>query len=441
MTFQDTLFIILYCLPFFFLALYRDKYGSFVLRVNCANMLMLFYLATNHIGLAWLYLNPLGINQLNEINRNTIILLAFYSMIVIFAYIVSGAVLGARFSSVRASNIRLLRGEKVNILPILLVGAIALLISIGKVLNASPLLLLLSGDPLGATAARVEAATSSQSFLGVKESYVNIVYYILGFAATLVLVTALAKNSFKYAVFYLVLFLIASMYWFSNTSKGFIVGPIYTLIFCFALIFSNGCIVNKMLYWGLAVVFFVVSIFTAWVMGNQEIDFLYPFERFFIGNLIPQYVVINFFGWDNLLYGASVPSWYSLGLHQQFLIDVWAWKEIMGWSAGQDFYTAPSSFVAEAHANFDFYGVIIESLVVFFLLRIIDFYIKKIKSELLYTSVMVFTSLHLSYLSVSPAAGRIFDYYLWSVILFALYFYRWTFNWSKLTIMKKRNFH
>lgn len=436
---RDLFFIILYFLPFILLACYKDKNGLFILQVNCANMLMLFYLVANHIGLAWLYIHPLGVHQLNEINQDTVLLLTFYSIIVVAAYLVSGIALGRRFSAVRASDVRILRGEKINILPIVLVGVIALPISIGKVLDASPLLILLSGDALGATAARVEAVTSSQSFLGIKDSYLNIIYYILGFASTLVLVTALARKSAKYAVHYLVLLLITSMYWFSNTSKGFMIGPIYTVIFCFALMFSNGHVVNKMVWWGLAIVFSVLSVFTAWVMGNQEIDFVYPFERLVIGNLLPQYAVVNFFGWDNLLYGTSVPSWYSLGLHQQFLIEVWAWKEIMGWSVGQDFYSAPSSFVAEGHANFHFFGVILESMVIFFSLRMVDYYIKKIKYESLYTALMVFSSLHLSYISVTPAAGKIFDYYFWSVLLFALYFYQWSIFRSGLAVKRSGN--
>jgi hypothetical protein len=437
---RDLLFIIFYCLPFIALALYRDKGGLLLLRVNCANVLMLFYLVVNHIGLPWFYLHPLGFKQLKEINEDTVLLLAFYSIIVVAAYVVSGLSLGARFSGVRVPNVRKLRGEKINFRPIILVAVIALPISIAKVLDASPLLVLLSGDALGAATARVEAVTNPQSFMGIKESYVNIIYHILGFAAILVLVAALEKKSAKYFAFYMMLLLISSLYWFSNVSKGFIVGPIYSVIFCFSLLFCNGFIVNKMILWGLAVVLTVVSVFTAWVMGNQEISFVYPFERLVFGNLLPQYVVVNFFGWDNLLYGTSVPSWYSLGLHQQFLIDVWAWKEIMEWSVGQDFYTAPSSFVAEAHANFHFFGVIIESLVVFFLIRIVDFHIKKVKSELIYTALMVFSSLHLSYISVSPAAGMLFNYYYWAVLLFSLFFYQWSIFQPNSALKRSRNF-
>lgn len=423
---ENLSFFFLYSLPFIILALYRDKDGICVLRVNCANVLMLFYLIANHIGLVWLYLHPDGVKQLKEINEQTVLVLAFYSIIVVVAYVVSGVILGTRFSAVRVPDVRVLRVEKINITPIVLVALIALPVSIAKVLDGSPLLDLLSGDALGANAARVEAVMAGKSFFGIKQSYLNIIFYILGFAGTIVLVAALAKRSTKYTIFYVALFLVTSTYWFSNVSKGFIVGPIYSVIFVFALVFSKGYLGNKMIWRGLVLVLSVVSVFTAWVMGNEVINFLYPLERLLLGNLVPQYAVVNFFGWDNLLYGASVPSWYSFGQHEQFLIDVWAWKEVARWQVGQNFYSAPSSFVSEAHANFHVIGVIIESLVIFFSFRIIDFYIKKVRSETVYTALMVFSSLHLSYISVTPAAGKPFDYYYWGVLLFALYFYQWS---------------
>ena len=88
------------------------------------------------------------------------------------------------------------------------------------------------------------------------------------------------------------------------------------------------------------------------------------------------------------------------------------------------FYTAPSSFVAEAHANFGVFGVVIISFFVFLALRIIDFLIKRIRSENVYTTLMVYSSLHFSGLSIKGLTFYLVNYYYWSILLFALFVYR-----------------
>lgn len=431
-------FFILYAIPYIALYLYRDKKGINLFRVNVSNLLMLFYFLANHIGLAWLFINTDGVKQLNEINQDAVILLAFYSIVVVFAYIFSGLTLGRRFCDVRIPDVRALYDEKINFIPIIIFVLIAIPISALKVLSDSPLLILLSGNPIEANFSRKEAVTIGSSFLNIKESYVNIIYKILGYGLVIIMVMALTKKRVKYIAIYAFIFFITSAYWFSNVSKGFIVEPIYSLIFTYALLFNKGRLLNKMLIIGIIIVASVVSIFTSWVMGNSTVDYWYPFERFLLGNLIPQYVVINSFDFDNLLYGASTPNWYSFWSHEQFRIDIFAWKEIFGWSGGELFYSAPSSFVAEAHANFHIFGVIIWTFVIFYVFRLTDFLIKKIKSEMVYISILVYSSINLTYISISPAAGIFFDYYYIGVLIFALYIY--PLFGHRLNLNKKYNY-
>jgi hypothetical protein len=384
---------------------------------------MLFYFISNHIGLAWLYLNPLGFKQLIEINQESVLLLAFYSLIVVCVYILSGVTFKTRFANARMTNLQLVRLEKINLAPILLVAFVALPISIAKVLDASPLLTLISGDSLAASALRLEDVTLNKSlFGGIKNSYLNIIFVVLNYASTILLVSAVATRRKKFFLLYVSIFSISALYSFSNVSKGFIVGPIYTLAFIISMVHGNGKLMNKILL-PFALLIVPLSFFSSWVMGNDSTDFWYPLERLIFGNLLPQYLVVNYFGFDNLLYGATVPSWYSFGLHEQFQIDMWSWKELMGWSVGQNYYSAPSSFISEAHANYHFIGVFFISYVVFYLYRLLDTLIIKIKSETIYTSMMVFSSLHFSYISVVPVSGYIFDYYYWGVLVFVFYIY------------------
>jgi hypothetical protein len=389
---------------------------------------MLFYFLCNHIGLPWLYLNPNGFKQLIEINKDSVTLLASYSVIVVFAYVLTGKIFRGQALSIRSIRLEMLRNEKINLFPILLVALIALPISIAKILDSSPLLALLSGDALIANAMRVSQETSGNTlFAGIKDSYINIIFNVLNYTLVILLLAAIVKKRKRLYALYLLLLIILGMYSFANVSKGFIIGPLLSMVLIYSLVYGGGILVIKKQLLNIIIATGLVAVFSSWVMGNDSVEIFYPIERLVFGNLLPQYVVANYFNFDNLLYGTTVPSWYSFGFHTQFDLNIWTWKQLMGWSEGKDFYTAPSSFVAEAHANYHFYGVIISTCLLFTLYRIVDSLIIKIRSETVYISMLVFSRLHLSYISVSPASGRLVDYYYWAILLFGLYFYRLSF--------------
>jgi hypothetical protein len=216
---------------------------------------------------------------------------------------------------------------------------------------------------------------------------------------------------------------------FSGVSKGAIVGPMFIILFSYALLFKEGRLLNKSMAWAFAYVLVIVAAFSAWASGLDVVSLWYPFERLFLGNLLPQYVVVEHFGFGNLLYGTTTPAWFSFGNHQQFLLDVFAWREIMQAHDAVTFYTAPSSFVAELHANFHFVGVVLGAALIFTILRVIDYLIRTMRSELMYTALMVNSSLHFSRMAASGAASYLVDYYYWTMLLFALIAYRVSVIW------------
>ena len=88
------------------------------------------------------------------------------------------------------------------------------------------------------------------------------------------------------------------------------------------------------------------------------------------------------------------------------------------------FYTAPSSFVAEAHANWSIAGVVICSFLVLLALRILDYFILTVKNPLIYGALVSYSALHFSALSIKGFTTFVVDYYFWGVLIFALFAYK-----------------
>ena len=421
---RDVLFYTLYLAPFVILWLYRDKTSAYVFKLSCANVLMLSYVLYDHVGLVALYNSQGGIKQLLSVNQNTVVLLALYSMVVVIAYVGTGVLLGGRVTQVRVPALEPLRQTRINWFPLVAVVVLLTPMALWKVLAQSPLLLLLAGDPAAALNARVSEVTTNTHFLGIKPSYVNILWVLLSTVQIVAVVIAMARRKARYWLFFLFVTVVYMLESFSGAAKGVIIGPLYLLFFTYALLYSRGVLLNKTVVWAGAYVLLVVAVFTSWAAGMGFVSLWYPFERLFLGNLLPQYVVVDHFNLGNLLYGATTPTWFSLGQHKQFLLDVFAWREIMGVPEGAAFYTAPSSFVAEAHANFHAFGVVAASMSVFFVLRVVDYLIGTIRSELIFAVVMIGSCLGFMKMAVSGAVSFTVDYYYWTFLLFTLVAYR-----------------
>lgn len=420
----DFVFYTLYLIPFVVLLLYRDGSMPHVLKVSCTNVLMLFYMLYDHVGLVFLYrAAPGGIHQLLSVNAQTVVLLAFYNCVVVAAYVGSGLALGERFTRIRIPDLQVLRTMRINWFPLVFTILLLTPLAIWKVMAGSPLLLLLQGNAVAALGARVGEVTTGQSFLGIKPSYLDALWAVFSFVQVVTVVIALTRRTFgaiALCVFVTGVNLVQS---FSGVSKGAIMGPFYIFFFAYTLVLARGVILNRMLGWGAVYVVGLVSVFSAWAQDRiANIDFayfIYPIERLTLGNLLPQYVVVDGFGFGNLLHGTTVPVWWSFHQHKQFLLDIWAWKELMR-PDGDYFYTAPSSFVAEAHANFHAFGVVIVAIGVFFAVRGIDHLIRGVRSELIYSALMVDSSLHFFRLSITGASTFVIDYGYWGILIFGL---------------------
>ena len=87
---NDLFFYTSYSLPFIVLYFYKNKGCPHVVQVNCTNFMMLNYLVVGHVGLLVLYLNPGGFAQLQSVDKNTVVLLSFYTNILILMCIGTG---------------------------------------------------------------------------------------------------------------------------------------------------------------------------------------------------------------------------------------------------------------------------------------------------------------------------------------------------------------
>ena len=402
---------------------HRNRVGVCSLQVGCASLLMFFYIITNHLGLIAFYLAENGIKQLGTLNKQTVIEMAGYTSIVTLSYILADLLVRNFKADFRLVNIQTIRFERVHIFPLLVVTGLMTLISVLKFLDGSPLLLMLSGDVEAALSGRVSNYSDQNTFLGIKPSYLKVIFEVGQFATILVLAKFMALKSLKYLALYIIMTFVVMLDSMSNVSKGALLMPIYHIWLVYSMLYVRFQIVNKFVIWALLITFVVVSVVSAAMMGNNFISFFYPLERLMLGNLIPQYVVMDYFNKDNLLMGTSLPAWWSFGEHIQFPIDEFAWKELTHW-AGGPYYTAPSSFVADSYANFHIYGVFGVSFIMFMLLCCIDLALMKIKSELVYVGLVGYCALHFSYLSAGGSLNFLFDYYAIASVLFALFFYK-----------------
>lgn len=421
---RDILFYSLYILPLLILYLYRNRLGARCFQVGSANLLMFFYIVVNHVGLIMFYHAEKGLKQLAVVDKSIVVMMAGITSLVVLAFLIADSLMRQIHSNYRLVNINNVKQQRLNFFPLMLLIGFTGFIATAKFLDNSPLQMMLTGHLDMANEARVSDFSSNHTFLGIKPSYLKIFFEMASFVSILFLVKFMATKKKRYCVLYAVAVLIVMIESMTNVSKGALLTPVYQIWVVYALLYTKAQVLNRFVIWALFITVFGVSTISSLMMSNEHIDFFYPFERLFLGNLLPQYVVMNHFNFDNLLWGTSLPTWWSFGNHQQFLIDVFVWKELMGWQPGQPFYTAPSSFVADSFANFHFVGVFAISLIVFLLLRIVDNLLAKVRSDLLYGALLAYSGLHFSYWATGGSLNFIFDYYYYGVLLFALVFYK-----------------
>ncbi len=419
---MDLLFYLLYSTPYVVLLL-LSGYNKFnIFRISIAGSLLLFYLIVNHVGLVFLFnQDHLGHGNI-KVEKGIILLLTVYSNIVTGMFVIAGFLINTHVKT---------RGEfrerepQINMLPIYLLLPILAFFAFAKFLDSSPLQLLLAGDVHGATVERLgQVSENRTSILGIKHSYVQILFEIGQFIIIFLLISYLKfRRKILLWVFFVYLFLLI-LFNASNVSKGIFQLVLYMIVFAFAEAKNKRNLISPKTI--LYVIPFIIGLayLSGFVLESEETDFFYPFKRLLVGNLEPQYVIVKNYGFDNLLYGLSFPSFFSLGNHTQVDINFIAWQ-LLGLGEGLDglFYTAPCSFIGEAHANIHIFGVILFSGVIFVYLRILDVLVYRMNDALLRSALLVYLALHYSAMSTVGAIGMIVDYYLWGVLIFVFFFY------------------
>ncbi len=419
----DILFWFLFGLPLIVLFILRRFHNCNILQISIANVLVLFYLISNHFGLASIFLHGYIRSGEIEVNYGILILLAVYNNIVVFVFVLTGIIFSRYSSKTRIISEK--SDEKLNLVPIFLVLPILLFFSIYKFMDASPLQMLLAGDVKGATIERISQVSENRtSILGIKHSYVMILFEICSYIIILLLISYYVFKRSVLLILSILFLIVLIIFNISNVAKGIFLLVFYYFIFVHAQIRNNGNLFRKKFVIYLVPFFIGLVYMSYWTLGSLEADFLYPFERLMIGNLEPQYAIVNHYGFHNLLYGLSIPTFFTLGNHTQIDINFVAWQ-LLGLGEGLDglTYTAPFSFVGEAHANFHILGVGLVSIIVFTVFRILDIFVLKIRSPLIRYSLLIYLSLHYSNMSITGAVSYLIDYYLWGVLVFIFIIY------------------
>ena len=92
----------------------------------------------NHVALFAMYDAIGGIKQLHQVNNDIVILLAFYTLIVVLAYVLTGIIFGARYTHIRIPNISSLKSDVYNAPILYAVILISLPIALAKFSSDSP---------------------------------------------------------------------------------------------------------------------------------------------------------------------------------------------------------------------------------------------------------------------------------------------------------------
>jgi hypothetical protein len=414
----DLLFLTAFLIPFAMWGAYAHAARRPVLRVSVSAIVFLGYIGANHLGLAWLYFSDKGHFSITTFDPAVLTQLAVYSWIVTGAFILADVTGGAPRRALATSHERVVP-SKGTVWWIMFVAALCLPLALGKALSDSPLMLLLEGDPIAANLARVEGVSAGSFFLGIKPQYLQIPFTVLQYGSVYLLTIALIKRQGRWLGLWAVAVVIFSLDSFSALSKGFVLIPILSVWMAWALIREKGRLLTARMLPFFIGATFAVAVFAAWVLGQAEASIFFPLERIVLGNLIPQYYVVASFNGESALLGTTIPQWMSFGLHKQFLLDVFAWRGLMGGTEDL-FYTAPSSFVAEGYANFHDLGVLVFSFVAFQGVAWIDRIIVSVRGDLTYCALLVFSCIHLSRLSRSGLVNFLVDYHYWGVLIFAL---------------------
>jgi hypothetical protein len=276
-------------------------------------------------------------------------------------------------------------------------------------------------DASDARGARIEEYIAGATVFGLPMKYINSVFWVFEVIFIYLLFLVVQHKKSRYWVLGFFLFMSLLLWNISNTSKGYIVVVfIYSyLIYLFA---GGGKFrVGKAFRLGVYSLL-PATLLTFLFMDTGELVFYYPLERFFAGNFLPHYVIFDHFYNAELLLGKSVPGWYTLGMHEQFLLSEWNWRIMHNKMNTVLAYNNPSSFIAEFFANFGYFGFLLWWLP-FLYVGCISLLIVRVYPYNFRGVMAVYLTFYFSKYSVKEFLTTIFDYRLVIVVLISGFFF------------------
>ena len=415
---NDGIFLILYILPLLILTVFYATAPLSFFRVNSSNFFLISFLVYNHFGM--LFLSFPSSPHIN-INDTTTYLVLTYNSIVALIFCVTKLIFPTnRFEKVVSQKSLVETNIKYNFLWLFLF--LCVFFAYQRFASA-PLSSYLFQNLSSADLLQLREAdlVSGSKLLGIKTSFLNILFHALFVMCVMSLAKAFTCFRAQHFIF-TILGIFVWMVWFgANLSKGFLLQLFVGFIALISLIYFKGSLLNRITIISL-LIFMFCSMFIVKIFMGGELNLFYAFERAFLGNLRPHYAVIDHFSFDNLLYGATAPGWWTFRSNDVFNLDGFTWNLLNQSTKGS--YSAPSSFVADAHANFHILGVFVYSIVGIVILRLFDMLITRLRNPLVCLGLIVWGSSFLSYIAVAPIYIIITSYYFWGVIIIFLIFYR-----------------
>jgi hypothetical protein len=405
--------------------LFLLKKSNFLKYPSPLSTLLLFYFISNHISLIFLYFNDGHYKQLSDIDKNVVLELSVVNCITTCIF---GIVMLSKFNiklnySLKKSLVNIILPEtKACISFIISLCIFSLILALIRFYDNSALLLLFTYDDIKlAKDSRLAFYTNVPNVLGIPLKYINPFFIFYDVLLIYLIFIYLKTKKTLYLLLSVFLSLSLLLWNLSNTSKGYIIVPFLLLLLCcfymfrlkkFLLVFTPIALIGV----------FLASVLSKLFLGTNDILLWYPFERLCSANLLPQYIIFEYFNIKNMLLGQSLPRWYSLLNHDQFVLAEWNWKFMNNWFHKDIFYQNPSSFIAELYANFYYFGFLFIPFVLFYIV-FFTFFINKyfpLNSRIV---LIIFISFYFSKYSRTEFLTKMFDYRLCCVLLISFVFF------------------
>ena len=346
------------------------KKCNFIRYPNPLSILLIFYFLSNHISLAFLYFNDGHYKQLNNIDKNVVLELSVVNCIIT---IIFGIVILSRFntklnSSLKNNLHKIIEPESKSCFVFLtLLCLLSLIFSLIRFYDNSSLFLLYTYNDINlAKDSRLSYYSNVPDVLGIPLKYINSIFMFYDVLLIYLIFISLKAKKLKYIFLALFLSLSLLLWNLSNTSKGYIIVPFILLLICCLYMFNAKRFILAFIPI-VSIVVLLSSCLTMIFLGTKEFLFWYPFERLCSANLLPKYIIFQYFDVNNMLLGQSLPEWYSFFSHDQFVLAEWNWKFMNNRFHNHIYYQNPSSFVAELYANFNYLGILFIPFVFFYI--------------------------------------------------------------------------